>query len=147
MLLPHLKDEADVELVSVATTTSLSGVNAQRKFGFDTVTTDVATVLDDSSLDGVFIVTRHASHAGLVCQALERGHAVFVEKPLALTDEQLTEVLSTVEATGNERLMVGFNRRFAPLFGELQERLGPLSARSRLATSSTPAGSPRAAGT
>ena len=81
----------------------------------------------------VFIVTRHHSHAGLVCQALERGLTVFVEKPLALTEEQLAAVLATVDKTGNSRVMVGFNRRFAPLVTDLKERFGrshgPLSAR------------------
>ena len=125
MLLPHLRDSADAQLVSVATTKALSGLNAQRKFGFSTITTDVDTVLDDESLDAVFIVTRHHSHASFVCQALERGLAVFVEKPLALNEEQLTAVLEAVERTGNDRLLVGFNRRFAPLFTDLQERFGP----------------------
>ena len=133
MLLPHLRDNSGVELVSVATTKALSGLNAQRKFGFATMTTSVDSVLDDDTLDAVFIVTRHHSHAGLVCQALERGLTVFVEKPLALTEEQLTTVLDTVERTGNDRVMVGFNRRFAPLFTDLTERFGPsrgqLSAR------------------
>jgi predicted dehydrogenase/threonine dehydrogenase-like Zn-dependent dehydrogenase len=133
MLLPHLRDSSEAELVSVATTKALSGLNAQRKFGFTTITTNAETVLDDDSLDAVFIVTRHHSHASLVCQALERGLSVFVEKPLALTEEQLEAVLDTVERTGNDRLMVGFNRRFAPLFNDLQERFGPargpLSAR------------------
>jgi predicted dehydrogenase/threonine dehydrogenase-like Zn-dependent dehydrogenase len=133
MLLPHLRDSSEAELVSVATTKALSGLNAQRKFGFTTITTNVETVLDDDSLDAVFIVTRHHSHASLVCQALERGLTVFVEKPLAITEEQLAAVLETVEGTGNDRLMVGFNRRFAPLFTDLQERFGsargPLSAR------------------
>ena len=133
MLLPHLKDNSGVELVSVATTKALSGLNAQRKFGFSTITTSVESVIDDKTLDAVFIVTRHHSHAGLVCQALERGLTVFVEKPLALTEQQLTAVLDTVEKTGNDRLMVGFNRRFAPLFTDLRERFGavrsPISAR------------------
>ena len=133
MLLPHLRENSGVELVSVATTRALSGLNAQRKFGFATITTSVDTVLDDDTLDAVFIVTRHHSHADLVCQALERGLTVFVEKPLALTEEQLTTVLDTVERTGNDRVMVGFNRRFAPLFSDLTERFGPsrgqLSAR------------------
>jgi predicted dehydrogenase/threonine dehydrogenase-like Zn-dependent dehydrogenase len=133
MLLPHLHADAGVDLASVATTRALSGVNAQRKFGFGTVTTDVDAVLDDKSLDAVFIVTRHQSHANLVCQALERGLSVFVEKPLALSEEQLTAILDTVERTGNARIMVGFNRRFAPLFSDLQQRFGrssgPLSAR------------------
>jgi predicted dehydrogenase/threonine dehydrogenase-like Zn-dependent dehydrogenase len=125
MLLPHLRDNSEAELVSVATTRSLSGLNAQRKFGFATITTSVESVLDDDTLDAVFVVTRHHSHAGLVCQALERGLTVFVEKPLALTEEQLAEVLDTVKRTGNDRVMVGFNRRFAPLFTDLRERLGP----------------------
>jgi predicted dehydrogenase/threonine dehydrogenase-like Zn-dependent dehydrogenase len=133
MLLPHLRDDPGVELVSVATTKALSGLNAQRKFGFATITTDVESVLDDESLDAVFIVTRHHSHASFVCQALERGLAVFVEKPLALTEEQLTAVLSTVGKTDNDRIMVGFNRRFAPLVADLQQRFGrpggPVSAR------------------
>jgi predicted dehydrogenase/threonine dehydrogenase-like Zn-dependent dehydrogenase len=125
MLLPHLRDSSEVDLVSVATTKSLSGLNAQRKFGFAAITTSVETVLDDDTLDAVFIVTRHHSHAGLVCQALKRGLAVFVEKPLALTGEQLVEVVETVQESGNDRVMVGFNRRFAPLFADLRERLGP----------------------
>jgi predicted dehydrogenase/threonine dehydrogenase-like Zn-dependent dehydrogenase len=133
MLLPHLKANSGVELASVATTKSLSGLNAQRKFGFQTMTTVVEAVLDDETLDAVFIVTRHHSHARLVCQALERGLTVFVEKPLALTEDQLTAIVETVENTGNNRVMVGFNRRFAPLFGDLKERFGtvagPISAR------------------
>jgi predicted dehydrogenase/threonine dehydrogenase-like Zn-dependent dehydrogenase len=133
MLLPHLRDNSGVELVSVATTKALSGLNAQRKFGFTTVTTEVDSVLDDDSVDAVFIVTRHHSHASLVCQALERGRTVFVEKPLALAEDQLAAVLETVERTGNDRVMVGFNRRFAPLITQLRKRFGatsgPFSAR------------------
>jgi predicted dehydrogenase/threonine dehydrogenase-like Zn-dependent dehydrogenase len=139
MLLPHLREAAGVELVTVATTRSLTAMNAQRKFGFATVTTDVEEVLDDDSLDAVVIVTRHHSHAAFVAQALERGggaRAVFVEKPLALTQAQLEEVLAAVERTGNARVMVGFNRRFAPLITELRQRFGdpgtltgPLAAR------------------
>ena len=133
MLLPHLKADPRAALATVATTRSLSGLNAQRKFGFDRITTDVDTLLDDDRLDAVFVVTRHASHAGLVCRALERGLTVFVEKPLALTDEQLDAIVATVDRTGNDRIMVGFNRRFAPLFTDLQQRFGrcttPMSAR------------------
>ena len=133
MLLPHLRTNPAVELAAVATTKALSGLNAQRKFGFGTMTTDVEAVLDDKTLDAVFIVTRHHSHASLVCQALERGLTVFVEKPLALTEEQLAAIVETVAKTGNNRVMVGFNRRFAPLFTDLHERFGtstgPMSAR------------------
>ena len=126
MLLPHLASDGGAHLATVATTRSLSAVNAQRKFGFATMTTDASSVLADPDLDAVFVVTRHASHADFVCRALESGKAVFVEKPLALTEESLERVVETIVRTGNDRLMVGFNRRFAPLFTELRSRFGPV---------------------
>ncbi|HET8663509.1 MAG TPA: bi-domain-containing oxidoreductase [Nocardioides sp.] len=133
MLLPHLAQHPKVRLASVATTRSLSAVNAQYKFGFEHAHTDTEALLADDSLDAVFVVTRHASHADLVCRALRAGKAVFVEKPLALSEEQVEQVLATVAETGNDRLMVGFNRRFAPLFGHLREQVrrndAPVSAR------------------
>ena len=133
MLLPHLAGRDGVALAGVVTTRSLSAVNAQRKFGFERATTELDDVLGDPDIDAVFVVTRHHSHADLVCRALEHGKAVFVEKPLALTREQVDRVVETIERTGNDRLMVGFNRRFAPLLLELRHRWGspdgPVSAR------------------
>ncbi|GHA27322.1 oxidoreductase [Streptomyces spiroverticillatus] len=133
MLLPHLTGREGVELSTVVTTTSLSGANAQRKFGFASATTDLDSVLGDDAVDAVFVVTRHSSHADLTRKALTAGKAVFVEKPLALTEEELAGVLATVEETGNDRLQVGFNRRFAPLLQEAKhrfgERTGPASLR------------------
>src|SRR5215469_17388791 len=96
MLLPHLAKLSTASLAHVATTKSLSAVNAQRKFGFTTASTDADSVFEDESLDAIFIVTRHATHAGLVCRALETGKAVFVEKPLALTHDELTMITDTV---------------------------------------------------
>ncbi len=124
MLLPHLAKDPGVSLARVATTRSLSAVNAQRKFGFRDVTTDADAVLSDPTVDAVFVVTRHHSHATFVCRALEAGKAVFVEKPLALTEADVDRVLDVVARTGNDRVMVGFNRRFAPLFCDLRRRFG-----------------------
>ena len=124
MLLPHLAGKPGIELTTVATRRALSGVNAKRKFAFSEAVTDTSAVLDDDSVDTVFVVTRHSSHASLVCRALEAGKAVFVEKPLALSVEELDSVLATVEATGNDRLMVGFNRRFSPMLVEMRRRFG-----------------------
>ncbi|MGW5565301.1 bi-domain-containing oxidoreductase [Streptomyces tendae] len=124
MLLPHLAQRDGVELSTVVTTTALSAANAQRKFGFREATTDLDAVLGDASVDAVFVVTRHSSHAELTRKALLAGKAVFVEKPLALTGEELTGVLEAVEESGNDRLQVGFNRRFAPLLQEAGKRFG-----------------------
>ncbi|RNG22228.1 bi-domain-containing oxidoreductase [Streptomyces botrytidirepellens] len=124
MLLPHLAPRDGVVLSTVVTTTALSAANAQRKFGFAEATTDLDAVLDDKSIDAVFIVTRHSSHAELTRRALLAGKAVFVEKPLALTEDELAGVLAAVEESGNDRLQVGFNRRFAPLLQEARKRFG-----------------------
>ena len=124
MLLPHLAKDPRVDLVRVATRRSLSAVNAQRKFEFETSGTDAEAVIEDPSLDAIFIVTRHSSHAELTCRALKAGKAVFVEKPLALTGEELDRVLDTVDATGNDRILVGFNRRYSPLLVEMRARFG-----------------------
>ncbi|WP_328337180.1 bi-domain-containing oxidoreductase [Streptomyces violaceus] len=124
MLLPHLAGREGVALSTVVTTTALSAANAQRKFGFAEATTDLDTVLGDKSVDAVFVVTRHSSHAELTRRALLAGKAVFVEKPLALTEDELAGVLAAVEESGNDRLQVGFNRRFAPLLREARKRFG-----------------------
>jgi len=124
MLLPHLVKEPGVQLDLVATRRSLSAVNAQRKFGFRDASTDPGALFEDESIDAVFIVTRHSAHADLTCRALEAGKAVFVEKPLALTSEELDRILATVNTTGNDRVMVGFNRRFAPLLVEMRRQFG-----------------------
>jgi predicted dehydrogenase/threonine dehydrogenase-like Zn-dependent dehydrogenase len=130
MLLPHLAKLAAADLAHVATTRSLSAVNAQKKFGFTTASTDADSVFEDESLDAIFIVTRHATHARLVCRALETGKAVFAEKPLALTREEAGQIAAAVEKTGNDRLMVGFNRRFAPLLTAMKKGFGAAAGTS-----------------
>ncbi len=124
MLLPHLVKQPGIELARVATRRSLSAVNAQRKFQFRDAGTDPESVFEDPRIDAVFIVTRHSAHADLTCRALEAGKAVFVEKPLALTSDELERILGTVDETGNDRIMVGFNRRFSPLLVEMKARFG-----------------------
>ncbi|MFF2148589.1 bi-domain-containing oxidoreductase [Kitasatospora sp. NPDC058190] len=132
MLLPHLAQREGVALSTVVTTTALSAANAQRKFGFAQATSDLDAVLGDDSIDAVFVVTRHSSHADLTRRALLAGKTVFVEKPLALSEEELASVLATVEESGNDRLQVGFNRRFAPLLREAKTRLGARSGPASL---------------
>ena len=108
-------------LSHVATTRSLSAVNAQRRFGFTTASTTAEAVLEDKSLDAIFIVTRHHTHADMVCRALETGKAVFVEKPLALTESDLERVIDVIAKTGNDRLMVGLQ---PPVLAAARPRCG-----------------------
>ena len=122
MLLPHLKTSDKVVMSSVATSSSLSSENARRKFEFAQATTDYKQILADPDIDAVLIATRHSSHARLVCEALTAGKATFVEKPLALSVEELQTVGRTIAKCGNARLMVGFNRRFSPMVRSIAER-------------------------
>ena len=115
MLLPHLKTNDKVVLSAVATSSSLSSENARRKFEFAQATTDYRQLLADPDIDAVLIATRHSSHARLVCEALSAGKATFVEKPLALSVEDLETIGRMIAKCGNARLMVGFNRRFSPM--------------------------------
>lgn len=124
MLLPHLASNPDVHLSVVATATALSGATAQERFGFDQVTSDYRALIEDDSVDAVVIATRHDLHAGMVSEMIAAGKAVFVEKPLALTIDELDQVIESIRSAGNQRLMVGFNRRFAPLLRQMKEAWG-----------------------
>jgi len=119
MLLPHLAKDENADLRTVATATSLSGANAARKFSFGSAITDYKQLLSDPNIDAILIATRHASHAGMTAEALRAGKAVFVEKPLAIDLAGVEKVRQAVVESGNERLQVGFNRRFSPLVQEI----------------------------
>jgi predicted dehydrogenase len=127
VLIPAFR-KAGVRLKTVASSGGVSGVHAGRKFGFEQTTTDTDSVFADPQVDIVVISTRHNSHARLVCQALGAGKHVFVEKPLALTLDELAEIeniyAATLEAGQSPLLMVGFNRRFAPQVQKMKALLG-----------------------
>ena len=124
MLLPHLVERPDIDLTAVATTTALSSATAQERFGFRAATTDYRKVLEDESINAVLIATRHDTHARIAAEALRAGKAVFVEKPLAVSPDQLAELVAVVAETGNDRIQVGFNRRFAPLLNAMRSAWG-----------------------
>jgi predicted dehydrogenase/threonine dehydrogenase-like Zn-dependent dehydrogenase len=111
-LLPALRD-ADVSPVVVAAPGGLSATLTGRAFGAARVTSDIDAAIHADDVDTVMIVTRHDSHADLVCRALAAGKHVFVEKPLCTTRAELARIRE-VHARANRLLMVGFNRRWAP---------------------------------
>lgn len=113
MLLPHFKSEG-VEFRSIATASGVSAHDQGKRFGFAFAVSSADEVLDDSDINLVVVGTRHDSHAELACKALARNKNVFVEKPLAMDEDQLDRVLEAA-ANSTARLMVGFNRRFSPL--------------------------------
>jgi len=123
VLLPLLKKMEDVELVGVATATGPSAKHAAAKFGFRFCTTDYHQLLGDESIDVVMIATRHDLHPVLTAAALRAGKHVFVEKPLSVDEDGLAEVVSAQRDTGRI-VMVGFNRRFAPLTQHALRHIG-----------------------
>lgn len=122
VLLPHLKKIGGVSLTGVATATGVSATHAAGTFGFRYAATDHREILDDPATSIVFIATRHDTHAPLAAEALRAGKHVFVEKPLAVSREQLADVVKAAEESPG-LLMVGFNRRFAPMVRRAAEFL------------------------
>lgn len=118
VLLPAVKAAVGAgNLSTVVTATGLSAVGAAEGLGFARAATDLADVLHDPATSTLFIATRHDSHARLAVAALEAGKHVFVEKPLAMTADELDQVM-TAAAAAQGLLTVGFNRRFAPMLVE-----------------------------
>lgn len=124
-LLPPLS-KLGAHLVGVATSSPVSARTASEKFGFGFCTTDPAAVIEDDTIDAVFIATRHDSHARYVVEALAAGRHVFVEKPLAITRDQLEQVeLAGLEAVARGLYVaVGYNRRFSPAFRDIAAFFG-----------------------
>lgn len=113
VLIPAFK-ATGTRLARIASAGGASSVHLGRKFGFAEATTDTAALLADPTTDAVVISTRHDTHAEYVLRALAAGKHVFVEKPLALTLDDLARIEAAAAAAPRKLLMVGFNRRFAP---------------------------------
>lgn len=122
MLLPRLKELEGFQLAGACSARGVSGWDAAKRFGFEYSTTETDAIFQDSSIDLVVIATRHGTHAPLAEAALKAGKHVFLEKPLATNEAELRRVMD-VAARANRHLMVGFNRRFAPLIQQAKARL------------------------
>lgn len=112
--------------VSVKYIAGAGGVNATamaRKYGISHSTTDYKTILQDPEVDTLIITTRHNLHAKMVIEGLKANKHVFVEKPLALSKDELTEIEQAYQASTGT-LMVGFNRRFSPHSQKMKSLLG-----------------------
>jgi polar amino acid transport system substrate-binding protein len=112
-LLPNFKT-AGAKFQTVATASGVSAREVGEKYGFRFCVSGTDEVLADQDANLIVIATRHDTHAELARRGLEHGRHVFVEKPLALNDDEL-ELLLEAAAKSDRRLMVGFNRRFSPL--------------------------------
>lgn len=122
MMLPILRLSG--KLRGIASGKGLSSKAAMDKFGFAYATGDAEEILTDNDTRTVFILTRHDSHASLAIRAMNAGKHAFVEKPLAITLEELKQVETAWKAAPEGvRLGTGFNRRFAPAVVDILEHL------------------------
>ena len=144
-LLPHLRDHPDISLGSVCTKSGVSAASVAERFRIDSADADVEAAMN--AANAVLVATRHDEHAAYVIKALKLGKAVFVEKPLAITEEELDEVTQCLESRRSfslsapeyqpngessrsnsigPSLTVGFNRRFAPATEMLRAHFRPV---------------------
>lgn len=130
MHLPNLKKLSDT--YNIYAIMSKTGTNAKaiaEQYGAKYATTDYDEILNDSDVDMVLICTRHNLHADMAIQAMKKGKAVFVEKPMSLNEEELDGVVRVLEET-KIPYMVGFNRRFSEYAVEakkhIKDRINPM---------------------
>jgi predicted dehydrogenase len=129
-LVPAMKTSVNTKLVAVCAANGSHAQHVERKFGFASCTTDESRLIHDPAVNTVVIATRHHLHARQVLAALAAGKHVFCEKPLCLSEAELRAIVAAYLGIASARrpaLMVGFNRRFAPMTARMKSFLAPIS--------------------
>ena len=137
-LLPNIPKNKQVTRKGILTNTGATSKRVAERFGFDYCTSDEKDILQNDEINTVFIATRHDSHAKYVLEAFKNNKNVFVEKPICLSPDELTQI--TDAYNGKQHLLVGFNRRFSQLSIQLKEKMGkgPMSMNYRINAGNIP---------
>jgi polar amino acid transport system substrate-binding protein len=142
MLLPLLRRNKRFAPRWVVASDSLHGRQIAKRYHFFGFATDLGEPLADPSTDLVIISAPNNLHAQMTMECARAGKAVFVEKPLCITPDELSELVRVQKET-NTRIAVGFNRRYAPLILKIKESLakidGPIMINYRANTDLVPA--------
>ncbi len=142
VLLPNMMTMEDYRLSAIMSGSGVSASSAASQFKFDRTVEHPSEILNDPDIAAVFIASRHDQHAALVAESITSGKSTFVEKPLCLNEEELIAIETACENSG-ARLMVGFNRRFAPLVTKIKQAVElvnfPLSMHYRINAGFIPA--------
>lgn len=118
-LIPNVRKFGNLD--TVVTKNGLNTKNVAQKFGFNRASSNISDIIENESINTVFIATQHDTHAKFVIAGLNANKSVFVEKPLAMTREELDEIIKNYSKSVSPFLMVGFNRRFANISGIAKE--------------------------
>ena len=121
-ILPNLK-KINADIKYIASSGGLSSTIMAKKHSISCSTTDYKEMLKDDDVDLVFVTTQHNMHAKMVMETINSGKSVFVEKPLALNQDELNQIIANYNSN-NANISVGFNRRFAPLAKKMKTVLG-----------------------
>jgi len=118
VLIPKLRKIHGVNIRGICTATGISARSIADKLKSDYCTTDYKQILSDGDIHAVIIATHHNTHAGIVIDALKANKHVFVEKPLAMNEDEVKKInniyFSLLTSQFSPNIMVGFNRRFSP---------------------------------
>ena len=129
-ILPSIKQTKGV-FRGISSINGFTSTSLAKKFKFDYSTSNYIDILNDSKIDTVFITTQHDTHSKFIIETLNAKKNVFVEKPLAITPNQLKSVITAFEKNKSNSLTIGFNRRFSSHMLAVQESLipqkGPIS--------------------
>ena len=142
-LIPAMRQLRNTKLVGLCTTTGARSHAVAKKFGFAFCTTDEDELFSEPAINTIVIATRHHLHAAQVVRGLECGKHVFCEKPLCLMEGELEKIeRAYYQSAGTLRMMVGFNRRFAPMARQIKKFLatagGPFSMHYRVNAGALP---------
>lgn len=113
--LPVLALRDDVELTACMARDAATAEEVGRRFGFQRTYTALEHLIADSGIEAAFVVTPKEAHHKIVLALLRRGIHVFCEKPMATSLPMAEEMVKTAADQGKV-LMIGFNRRFAPVY-------------------------------
>ena len=121
-ILPHLKEikNKDFRLYAVCNSTGQKAKEIGEKWNVEYITNDYRKLIDDKNIDLIICSTRHSSHAKIAKEALLANKNIYVEKPVALNETELKEVMEAAKKSKG-RLFVGFNRRFSSHFIKAKE--------------------------
>lgn len=135
VLLPNIKNMSSLKAVSLLTGSGVSAVTHGESFGFERAASSYEQMLIDKKVEVLFIANRHHQHAEFVMKAITARKPVFIEKPLCLNTKELEQIISEYKRNPVQ-LMVGFNRRFAPMVQKMKAALSenkfPLSIHYRI---------------
>jgi predicted dehydrogenase/threonine dehydrogenase-like Zn-dependent dehydrogenase len=129
-LAPALRTAKGTTLIGVCAATGARASHAAKNFGFRYCSTDENQIINDPNINTLVIATRHHLHAKQLLAALREGKHVFCEKPMSLSERELRSIVCAylgIDPAFRPALMVGYNRRFAPMTVRLQQFLAPIS--------------------